>query len=444
MTVTLWILLGYFVLLFAIAWYFSRHQNIEDYFANKRQTSLWLMTFSTVATVVGAGGTVGIVAEVYNTGISYGLALPAAYIFGMLILAWVSPRIKQAGDRYKAYTVVDFFGSRFDGKNRILTAILQIILLIIWIGAQAVAIASLTSVLTKMEYTWALALTALITILYTGMGGLKIDIITDFIQFWIILIVFSVLALMGNKLTGGVSGMFGRLPQGHLNPFAFGGVGWFVGIILLSGFLFLGNTSHWQRIFSAQSPSVARKSFLWTIPFVIIISLIILWIGLEASVILDMQDKNKAIFVFMDRVLPPGWQAVGYAAILAVIMSSIDSYVVGGSAIIYKLLGADNGKSMIRARSITVVFGLLGFVIAYLVPDIVKLSLLITYLALIFVPAIFAGLFSEKVSANAAFYSILVPTIILFILFWKMPKSVFLITTLLSVLIVVFYDRIVK
>ncbi len=442
MSITLIVLLGYFLLLFLVAWYFSRHQNVEEYFANKRHTSLWLMTFSTVATVVGAGGTVGIVAEVYNTGISYGLALPAAYILGMIILAWLAPRIKQAGDRYKAYTVVDFFGSRFDSKNRILTALLQLVLLIIWIGAQAVAIASLTSVLTKMEYTWALALTALITVLYTTMGGLKIDIITDFIQFWIILIVFIVLAIAGNHATGGVRNMLDHLPQGHLDPFAFGGVGWFVGIVLLSGFLFLGNTAHWQRIFSARTPQVARKSFLWTIPFVIILSLVILWIGLQASVVLHINDKNKAIFAFMDHVLPAHWQGIGYAAILAVIMSSIDSYVVGGSAIIYRLLGRKNDSNMLLARIITVGFGLVGFLIAYLIPDIVRLSLLITYLALIFVPAIFAGLLSEKTSANAAFYSILIPTIVLFALFWKMPKSIFLITTLLSILIVTLWDKI--
>lgn len=445
MTATFVILLIYFVLLFAVAWYFSRRQDIEDYFANRRGTSLWLLTFSTVATVVGAGGTVGIVAEVYNTGISYGLALPAAYIFGMIILAITAKKIKQMGDEYKAYTVVDFFAARFDRKNEILAAVLQIFLLVVWIGAQAVAIASLTSVLTKMEYTWALLLTAFITVLYTTMGGLKIDIITDFIQFWIILIVFSVLALMGNRLTGGLHGLLRALPPGHLDPFAFGGVGWFVGIVLLSGFLFLGNTSHWQRIFSAQSPQVARRSFLLTIPFVIIISLIILWIGLQAAALLHIADKNQAIFAFMEKVLPPHWQGIGYAAILAVIMSSIDSYVVGGSAILFKIFfpSADK-RNMFLARGITIGFGLLGFVVAWLIPDIVRLSLLITYQALIFVPAIFAGLYSKHTSSDAAFYSILIPTLVLLLLFWKMPRSVFLITTLLSVLIILLWDKIFK
>ena len=434
MNSTLLILAVYFALLFIIAWYFSRKQNVEGYFANSRSTSVWLLTFSTVATVVGAGGTVGVVAEVFNSGISYGLALPASFVLGMIILGITAKKIKQVGDLYHAYTVVDFFEKRFGKSTGRLTALLQLLLLIVWIGAQAVAIASLASVMTKTEYNTALVFSAIITIAYTSLGGLKVDIITDFIQFWIIVIVFFYLAAAGLEQTGGMENLFSSLPQGHLDPFAFGGVGWFLGIVLLSGWLFLGNTSHWQRIFSASSPEVARKSFFAAIPFVIILSAVILFIGLEASVLLDKTtDKNTAVFAFMDRVLPVHWKAVGYAAILAVIMSSVDSYMVGGSAIIFNLLPQKGSRSVFRARLITMLFGAAGFLVAYLIPDIVKLSLLITYQALIFVPAILAGLYSRKVSSKAAFYSILIPSVVLWIMFWSMPKSVFLITTLLSV-----------
>jgi len=90
-------------------------------------------------------------------------------------------------------------------------------------------------------------------------------------------------------------------------------------------------------------------------------------------------------------------------------------------------------RSVFRARLITMLFGAAGFLVAYLIPDIVKLSLLITYQALIFVPAILAGLYSRKVSSKAAFYSILIPSVVLWIMFWSMSKSIFLITTLLSV-----------
>jgi SSS family solute:Na+ symporter len=277
------------------------------------------------------------------------------------------------------------------------------------------------------------------------MGGLTIDIITDFIQFWIIIIVFTILAILGLKDIGSLHDVIAKQPSGHLDPFAFGGVGWFVGIVLLSGWLFLGNTSHWQRIFSADSPSTARKSFVLAIPFMLILSAIILLIGLEAAILLHIPDKNQAIFAFMDKVLPTHIKGIGYAAILAVIMSSIDSYLVGGSAIIFKVFFEQKKDiSVLTARLITMTFGFAGFLIAYLIPDIVKLSLLITYLALIFVPAILAGLYSKRTSAQASFYSILIPTIVLFIGFWKYPKSIFLLTTLLSIIIVIFWDKVFK
>jgi len=65
-------------------------------------------------------------------------------------------------------------------------------------------------------------------------------------------------------------------------------------------------------------------------------------------------------------------------------------------------------------------------------------------MALIFVPPIFAGIYSKKFSANASFYSILIPMIALFILFPIVKENTFIITTLLGVLIILFYDKVFK
>jgi len=437
MNLTLVVLIIYLLIMFFIAWFFSRKESLEAYFLNKRKTSLWLMTFSTVATVVGAGATVAIVSETYNSGISYGFAVPFALVVGMIILGIVAKKIKTIGDNYNANTIVDFFHQRFDVKNKILTGVLQLFLLIIWIGVQAIAIASLGSVLVGIDYQIALFLAAAITILYTAIGGLKIDIITDFIQFWIIFGMFIVMAIIAYGHVGSISNLLSQLPQGHLDPFAFGGISWFIGVILLSGFLFLGNTTHWQRILSAENQKTARRSFFLTIPFVIILGILIIFIGLTAAVLLSGIKKETAIFSLMDAILPAGLVGLGFAAILAVIMSSIDSLLVGGSTIIHRALFAkkkfSKRKELLYARLITGLFGIGGFLLAFLVPDIITLSLVVSYLALIFVPPIFAGIYSKKFSANASFYSILIPTIILFILFPIVEENTFVITTLLGI-----------
>ncbi|MFW0837434.1 MAG: sodium:solute symporter family protein [Candidatus Komeilibacteria bacterium] len=448
MNTTLIILFVYLALMFGVAWYFSRKESLNAYFLNNKKTSLWLMTFSTVATIVGAGGVVAIVSEVYNSGISYGLALPISFVAGMIILGIMAKKIKTIGDEYDAHTIVDFFAKRFDRRNKILTGILQIFLLTIWIGVQAIAIASLASVLVGLEYELALILSAVVVILYTTIGGLKIDIITDFIQFWIILIVFLILAFIGYSEVGGISNLLSNVPQGHLNPFGFGGIGWMIGVIVLSGFIYLGNTTHWQRIFSADNEKTAKNSFYLSIPFVILLGFIVLFLGLVSSVLLSGIKQEFAIFLLMDKILPPSLVGIGFASILAVIMSSIDSLLVGGSAIIYRGLfdksKLDSKKKMLYARLITATFGTIGFLFAFLIPNIITLSLLVTYLALIFVPPIIAGIYSKKTTSNASFYSILIPTILLLVLFPFLKESTFGITSPLGILMIIFYDKIFK
>ena len=149
---------AYFAVLLGVAWYCSRHESLEAYFVNARKTTLWLLTLANVATVVGAGATVAIVSEVYRSGISYGSALVVSFIVGMLLLGAVATRIKAIGDRYGAYTIVDFYHKRFGERNRALVAILQVLLLVIWIGVQTIALAAMAQALIGVPYLAAVGL----------------------------------------------------------------------------------------------------------------------------------------------------------------------------------------------------------------------------------------------------------------------------------------------
>ena len=448
MNTALLILIGYLLLTFGIAIFFSRQDSIEEYFLNKKKTGLWMMTFSNVASLVGAGAVVSVVAEGYNSGISYGIILPLGFIFGPILLAIFGYKIKEFSAKHDIYTIVEFFEKRFDRKNKILVGFLQIILLLFWIGIQAVAFASLASVLIGFDYIFALILASVITILYTAIGGLKVDIISDFIQFWIIFIMFIVIFVIGLGNVGGFENLFSSLPQGHLDVFSFGGIGFFISATLFSGFLFIAGTQNWQRIISAKNKEVARKSFLLSIPFLIIISIFTLFMGLFSSVLLEGINKNTAIFSLMQNILPTALYGIGLASILAVIMSSIDSLLIGGSTIIsreiFKKRYVGDKEKLLFARLLTGIFGVVGFLVALIFPDIVNLSILQGTMALIFPAAIIAGLYSKRVSSNASFYSILIPFVLLVILFPILEKQTLMVTTPFSILIVIFYDKIFK
>lgn len=428
---------AYLALMFGIAAYVARNESIEAYLLNQKQTGIWLMTLSNFATIVGAGATVAIIIETYRTGVSFGIANPLALGLSTILFAIVAHKIKQIGDRHRVRTIVEFFRKRYDRKNAALMAALQIILITVWIGVQAIAIASVASAVLDTSYTAGVAAAAAITIAYTALGGLKVDLITDFIQFWIMVAVFSAMAVIAYMRTGGIGELAQHLPPGHLDLFAFGGVSWFIGILLFGGFITLANTAHWQRIFSTSSPAVARRSFVWTIPIMLVFTMIILFLGLAAAVLLPGSDPDQIPFTLMHSLLPPALAGLGFAAILAVTMSSIDSLLIGGSTIIFRELGLANRIS--AARLATAAFGIFGFAIAFLLPDIVQLSIITAYLAALLVPAIIAGLYT-KISAEASFWSMLLPSMLLAAVYPVLGKHAFIPPVLLSIAIIVLYD----
>lgn len=444
---TLIVLIVYLVLMFLVAWYFSRREGIEAYFVNSHKTGTWLMAIASIASMIGAGATIALVSETYNTGISYGLALPAGLVVGVLLLIIVSKRIKAIGDKYQAYTLVDFFHKRFDEKNRILAFVFQLLLMVVWGSVQIIAIASIASVLTGFAFTSALFFAALITILYTSIGGLKIDFITDFIQFWIILFLFIVMGILGYLNIGSIGNLISSVPVGHLNPFAFGGIVWFIGAVFLGGLLYLGDSATWQRIVSARSQNVARKSFILSIPFFIIIGLFTVFFGLLASARLTGINQDVALFELMKILLPSWLIGVGFASVLAIVMSSIDSILIAGSTILYRAMFKkhqfENKKEILYARLLTALFGIASFAIAFLIPNIVSLSLLAAYMAVIFAIPILFGIYS-KVSANANFYAILFSMIALLIGFPTIGPNSFLPPLIIIFLILIFYDKIFK
>ncbi|MFB6197884.1 MAG: hypothetical protein ABEI52_06405, partial [Halobacteriaceae archaeon] len=211
------ILIGYLLILLIGAWYVSREEELRGYFLTDRQSSILLLTFSNFSSIIGAGATVAIVAEVYRTGISFGLAMPVSFMVGAFVLGTLAKRINEVGREYGASNLADFFGIRFDAKNELLVGLVQVVLAMVWIAIQAIAFSSLVTAVTNVRFLTGVAVASIITIMYTAMGGLKIDLVSDAFQFWIICGVFTTLTGLARS-NHGWTGVVTKLPPGHLDP----------------------------------------------------------------------------------------------------------------------------------------------------------------------------------------------------------------------------------
>jgi len=417
--VTLFVIVLYLLAIILVGYFRGREEHLLDFTVNRRRTSTLLLTTAGLSTAFGIGSILGVSAEAYRTGISYGLSTFFVVTLGFLLLIWLGPKIKRFGDSHNAQTIADFFAEKYSVSASTITSVVTIFAFLLIASAQFIGIASLASVITNVSWSVALVIAAIITIAYTSFGGLRNDIMTDFIQFWIILAMLVVMIPFSFIKQGGFD-ILRTLPVTSFNPFAYGGPVFFFGSMILGALVMITQMDVWQRTYSAKSESTVRKAYVWS--FIIAIPLYVLPVlfGLMARQLYPGIVGEQSLFTLMLSTLPSWLLGIGFAGILAAAMSSIDSMIIVGSTSFANDIYARyihkkeyEHHLLNKTRLFAVVFGTIALLIAYFVPNIVKLVVLGTFLTLNFLPAILGGFFWRKANAKAAFWSILVSTIIL-------------------------------
>lgn len=394
---------------------------------NRRKTKLIFLLFTVISTNVGAGTFVAFAAAGYSSGISYGLTIGIATFISFLIVAFFAPYIKKFGNSHNAYTIGDWFGFRYSPNNRVLIAVLVLFSYFFWMALQFIALGSLLRVASGLPWNISLIVSGIVVIIYTTFAGIKSDFYTDFIQFWLIFITFIILLPIGLSKIGGIQAL-SSLPNTYFNIFSFGGVPFFVGTLLLGVPLLLVSMEIWQRIYAASDEKTAQKCFLFAAlingPILLLSSLL----GMIAAVLFSNLDQELALFKLMFTSLPSGLLGIGIAGIIAAFMSTVDSMIMVESATFLK----DIYKSFINkkasewhylkvARISTLIFGAVGLIVAYLIPNIIQVQLFATFTLLCFVPSVIGGIIWQRGTSKASFLSVLCGFIVMTLLFFLSP-----------------------
>jgi solute:Na+ symporter, SSS family len=404
------VLIIYVLTVLGLGIYLSRKEGAEGYFVNNRKTKLFFLIFSAVSTSVGATTVIGIASAGFQNGISFALMFAIASIVGWSLVAYLSPKIKKFGDENKAFTFGDYLFNQYSSRTRKIGRLVVLLGYFFATAIQFVAFAQLIKVTTNLPYTLALFIVALITITYTSLSGIRGDIYTDVLQFFVMLPIFIFIFIKGFAVID-FSQLF-VLPEGYLNIYNYNGSVFFWAGILFGFPIVLVAAEAWQKVFAAVDQRTARTAFYWTgILKVITIGASVL-IGLLAFHIVPNAPADGAIFSLMTKILPSGLLGLGLASLLAIIMSTVDSGIMVGSATLtkdfylVKYPDASEKKVLQVGRLATIIFGILTFLVAYFVDDIIALAIISTQILLIFAPALLGGLVWNIKNEKSAFWSI--------------------------------------
>ncbi|MDD3033452.1 MAG: sodium:solute symporter [Bacteroidales bacterium] len=461
------VILFYFIGLIAVSMVVSRKiKSSEDMFIAGRNSSWWLsgissyMTIFSASTFVVWGGVAyksGIVAVVVAICLGFASLIVGRWISGK----WRKLRIKSPGEfltvRFGHGTVSFYTISGIIGRA-IHTAIALYAVAVVMCGLIKVpdgsflASSGLTgdSAAGYLSIWWALLILGAVTLVYTIAGGFLAVLMTDVIQFGVLLAVVVFMIPLSFNAVGGVGEFLSRASE---IPGFFSGTSenytwvWLFLWIFLNVAMIGGDWPFVQRYISVPTVKDAKKSTYLIAFFYFLTPLIwylptMIYRVMEPGLALDvdptaMTFNGEHAYVNMSKlVLMNGVVGMMLAAMLSATLSNVSGTLnVYANVFTYEIWGhseknkrADEKKRIRVGRTFTFIFGLAILGISLLVPfaggaERVVVTILTMVICPLYIPSIW-GLFSKRLSGNQLIWSMAVTWVVGFAAKFTIPTSV--------------------
>ncbi len=326
----------YSLLMIAIGVYCIRFaRQGENYFAGGRRIPWWLSGVSAWMGAFSAYVFVGMASVIYRVG-----AAPLLHLLFAMAFAWFVGSFLWAARwrRTGIVTVPEFMEQRFNLTTRQVFAWIVVPFRIADDGVKGYATAKIIGFVFGVPLWASILGLSLITILYTMIGGLWAVMITDMVQFVILLLVMIVVVPIGLAKIGWLEGLVQGAPE-HFHrlihaPEAFGGeftLAYLAAMWVMHPFLYNGSFTLVQRYTTVPTPRDAVKSArlsmalsLAFFPLLVLppmISRVLYGDSLMASTALQ---ETSYIKLCVD-LLPMGMIGVVVVAIMAATMSTLSA-----------------------------------------------------------------------------------------------------------------------
>jgi SSS family transporter len=414
----------YALLMVAIGLYCSRYAKIGiNYFAGGRKIPWWLSGISSWMGAFSAYVFVGLASKIYQVGLATLFHVLYAMSFAWLVgsVVWAA-RWRMTG----IITVPEYMEKRFNLTARQVFAWIVTPFRIADDGVKCYSTALIMAFVFGIPAWQSIVGLSLITIAYTMVGGLWAVMITDMVQFVILVLVVIVVVPVGLAKIGWLGGLVEGAPEHFFSLFHSGTafndeftVWYFVTMWLMHPFLYNGSFTLVQRYTTVPTARDARKSAqmsMWLgyifFPLLVLppmISRVLYGDTLMASTTLM---ETSYIKLCVD-LLPVGMIGVVVVAIMAATMSALSAdYNVYGAVLTNDLYNrlidrkASQRRLAIVGRFSTLLVGALALLVALLVESFGgAFDVMMTILGLIAGPTtipILLGLWVRKPPAAGA------------------------------------------
>ena len=397
-------------------------KDINNYAIADRAYSDFVLTLTLIATLEGGTSTIGVVTNICSDGIimtAVSLGVVISYLLTGLLIA---PKIAFFEG---SITMGEVMGRLYGAKASIITGMVGFLFCILIVASQTLALGYVCESLLGIEKDIAIWIGGCMMIIYASLGGIKSVAITDVIQFSLLIVVVPLIAKVGVNHVGGFSKLWDKIPAEKLKIFGHEKFTYYFVLFLIWTIcpVFSLSPPSMQRMLMARDKQQASRMFIITGIFVIPFQFIVTVIGFSVLVSYPAINANTALPHMVNELFSIGTKGWTVAGLLAVIMSTADSYLNSGGL----LLSHDVVKPMLDKSKVvinelqlvkltTLILGIGAIFIGLLSENLVELIFYASSLfgSTVMIPFV-AGILGVKTDAKSFFIAFFV-TLVTFIL----------------------------
>jgi len=422
------------------AWFSLHEENSEEYLLGGRRMPWWAVGISYMMSLLSTYSLVMVPGEIYNHGLSLYVLTPL-YPLTSILMFYLFVRFYY---KLQVFTPFLYLERRYDSRVRLLISVLYLWTRLIYLGMVIFSSSKVFEGAANWPAWFTILLVGVIGITYTVLGGMKAVIWTDVMQFVALFLGLLITILVcAHYVNGGLWGgiaysiraghgasMFSRPDFYGFNPY----VRLCFWILLLSKFtepLFYSTADQIsvQRLLSTRSFKDGLRAMVVNafagIPFMFMMWAIGLIIFAYYSQNPDprVTSGDTAFFTFVSTKLPPPIPGLMLAAMLAAVMSTLDSGMNSLSAVGLKdlyLQYVDPDASEIRqvevARMMTVGVGMFAMGLALFITQsssalkesVVEAGVIWAALGSVVAPVFLVGFTTRRVGSRTIWVATLV------------------------------------
>lgn len=298
-----------------------RPQNASavDYIIGGRRLTLPAFVATLVSTWYG--GILGVGEYTFRYGVSNWLVFGIPYYLAALFFAFFLARKAR---RTLFLTIPDRLNECY---GRHVAGLGALVLFVVTVPAAYVLIlGTLAEEYLGLPFAVGVIVGTAFSVVYLLSGGFNSVVRTDLVQVALMYLGFGVLLIVLVSAYGGLDFLRANIPASHFTWHG-GNSGWYIAVWYVLALATLIEPTFYQRCYAARSESVARRGIIVSVGFWLVFDLLTTTCGLYARAILPASSDPVAAFpALAQQVLPVGLNGLFALALLATVMSTIDSY----------------------------------------------------------------------------------------------------------------------